>query len=155
MEQIDLFSKFALTGIFFFVMLAVAYGVIVSRRHNEIPEVFLLSDGVEYKKPGSPPIYVKWAEVQSIDYEWGPWYEDVWGVFPVCEWCFTMTDQVRLRIEDKELTCLMILPALKLNFAGFLGDREFLQKLAWENELIEGIFHCWSIEVSHYEKTQE
>ncbi len=106
-------------------------------------EVKLLADGMEYAKPDSPPVRIKWADVQAIAYEWGPWYDDPGYPFPLCLWCFTTKDQTCLWIEDTEKTCSIMLPALTMNFPGFVGERAALLKMAWEKEFVDGKFRCW------------
>lgn len=117
---------------------------ILPGKHSDMAELVLLADGVEYARPGSPPICIKWADVQAIDYEWGPWYDDLWGAFPFCQWCFKTNDHNCLRIEDSELAGKIMLPAMVANFSGFVGEHEVLKKMAWETEFADGNFRCWT-----------
>lgn len=108
------------------------------------PELRISPDGVEYKTPGSPVVHVKWAEIQSVDYVWGPWYEDVWGYFPRCSWSFAIVgSRATIQIEDNKLNSSILLAAMRSKLPGFTGDLEALRKLARGEEFADGAFRCW------------
>lgn len=143
-------NSFMEVGIWIFlavVFLMAGYGFIVSRKYRDKREVFLKSDGVEYRRLGSPTIRLRWNEIKTISYNWGPWYEDVFGVFPIREWCFFTNDGKWLRIDDKDANASILMPALKKKFPEFRGDRETLKVLAQREEFVDGTFHCWPADV--------
>jgi hypothetical protein len=114
-----------------------------SRKSRNSHEIFLMDDGLTYRRAGSPEIQIKWSEVSEICYCWGPWYEDLFGVFPIRNWYFLTTTGTSYRIDDTDVNASVLMPVLAKQFVGFQGERETLRLLAQKEEFVDGTFHCW------------